>query len=212
VLDACVLFPASLRDTLLRLAETPRQYIPKSSDRILEEVTRNLERRRNLAPRKIVHLIGQIERHFPEARVTGYEKLIGVMTNDPKDRHVAAAAVQSGAQVIVTSNLRDFPAASLLEWDIDARHPDEFLVDLLGHHPAAVISKLQDQAATIGRTIPELLQPLQTGVPRFAAKAASRPGLDIPAQVQGPFRDVPQVRSAPRKPVKHPKEVPRIVR
>jgi predicted nucleic acid-binding protein len=128
VLDARVLFPASLRDTLLRLAETPRQYIPKWSDEILAEVTRNLERRRNLAPRKIAHLIGQIECHFPEARITDYEKLIGVMTNNPKDRHVVAAAVKAGAQVIVTSNLRDFPAAALSDWGIEAQHPDEFLI------------------------------------------------------------------------------------
>jgi predicted nucleic acid-binding protein len=181
VLDACVLFPASLRDTLLRLAETPRQYIPKWSDQILEEVARNIERRRNLAPRKIAHLIDQLERHFPEAQVTDYEKLIGVMTNDPKDRHVAAAAVQSGAQVIVTSNLRDFPEASLRKWRIEACHPDEFLVDLLGHHPAAIVSKLHDQAATIGRTIPQLLQTLQIGVPRFAGMIGARLALDIAA-------------------------------
>jgi len=48
VLDTCVLFPASLRDTLLRLAETPRQYTPKWSGRILEELTRNLESQRKL--------------------------------------------------------------------------------------------------------------------------------------------------------------------
>jgi hypothetical protein len=119
-------------------------------------------------------LIGQIERHFPEARITDYEKLIGVMTNDPKDRHVVAAAVKAGAHVIVTSNLRDFPAAALSDWGIEAQHPDEFLIDLLGHHPAAVVSKLQDQAATIGRTIPELLRTLQIGVPRFAIAVASK--------------------------------------
>jgi hypothetical protein len=126
-------------------------------------------------------LIDQLEHHFPEAQVTGYEKLIGVMTNDPKDRHVAAAAVHSSAQVIVTSNLRDFPEASLRKWRIEARHPDEFLVDLLGHHPAAIVSKLRDQAATIGRTIPQLLQTLQIGVPRFAGIIGARLALNIAA-------------------------------
>ena len=69
VLDACVLFPASLRDTLLRLAETPRQYLPRWSDQILEEVGRNLIGRRNLTPQKIARLMGQLEGHFPEARI-----------------------------------------------------------------------------------------------------------------------------------------------
>lgn len=172
VLDACVLFPASLRDTLLRLAETPRQYIPKWSEQILEEVARSLETRRNLPRRKTAHLIEQIDRHFPEARVAGYEKLIGEMTNHPKDRHVVAAAIRSGAQVIVTSNLRDFSTASLSEWGVEAQHPDKFLVDLLDLSPTAVISKLHYQAATIGRTLSELLRTLRVGVPQFADTVA----------------------------------------
>lgn len=102
VLDACVLFPASLRDTLLRLAETPRLYIPKWSGQIWSEVTRNLEGRRRLTPAKIAHLVKQIEIHFPEARVEDYEKLADLMTNHPKDRHVLAAAAKVGASVIVT--------------------------------------------------------------------------------------------------------------
>ena len=179
VLDTCVLFPASLRDTLLRLAETPRQYIPKWSGRILEELARNLTGNRKLSPEKIAHLIGQMQRHFPEAEVTEYEKLIGAMTNDPKDRHVAAAAVQSRAQIIVTFNLKDFPAASLSEWDIEVHHPDEFLINILSYHPNSVVSKLRDQATTIGRTLPELLRTLGAGVPRFAAEVASGLGLDI---------------------------------
>ena len=181
VLDTCVLFPASLRDTLLRLAETPRQYIPKWSSRILEELTGNLESHRRLTPEKTAHLIAQMERHFPEAEVTEYEKLIDVMTNDPKDRHVAAAAAQTGAQVIVTFNLKDFPAASLSDWGIEAQHPDEFLVNIFGNQPAAVVSKLRDQAKTIDRTLPELLRTLGAGVPRFAAEVASGLGLDFSA-------------------------------
>ena len=42
MLDACVLLPMPLSDTLLRMAETPRLYVPKWSDDILQEVTRNL--------------------------------------------------------------------------------------------------------------------------------------------------------------------------
>ena len=192
VLDTCVLFPASLRDTLLRLAETPRQYIPKWSSRILEELTRNLESHRRLTPEKTAYLIAQMERHFPEAEVTEYEKLIDVMTNDPKDRHVAAAAVQTGAQIIVTFNLKDFPAASLSDWGIEAKHPDEFLVYILGNHQTSVVSKIRDQATAIGRTLPELLRTLRTGVPRFAAEVASGLGLDIsgPANSSTPPRNV----------------------
>jgi hypothetical protein len=81
----------------------------------------------------------------------------------------------------VTFNLKDFPAASLSDWDIEAQHPDEFLVNILGHHQTSVVSKLRDQATTIGRTLPELVRTLRTGVPRFAAAVASGLGLDISA-------------------------------
>jgi hypothetical protein len=42
MLDACVLLPMPLADTLLRMAESPRLYLPKWSDEALAEVTRNL--------------------------------------------------------------------------------------------------------------------------------------------------------------------------
>ncbi len=42
VLDACVLLPMPIADTLLRLAETPRLYLPKWTDQIMDEVSRNL--------------------------------------------------------------------------------------------------------------------------------------------------------------------------
>lgn len=179
VLDACVLLPASLRDTLLRLAETPPLYSPRWSDEIWVEIKRNLESRRKLTPEKIAHLVEQVELHFPEARTEGYEKLSLLMTNHPKDRHVAAAAVKSGAHFIVTSNLRDFPAASLAKWEIEARHPDEFLMYLYTRDPGAVASRLHDQAATIGRTLPDLLRTLQAGVPKFATMVAAELGLII---------------------------------
>lgn len=68
---------------------------------------------------------------FPDARVTGYESLIPAMTNHPKDRHVLAAAARADAAVIVTANLKDFPAAALEPYQIDAVHPDDFLLDQL---------------------------------------------------------------------------------
>ena len=172
VLDACVLLLASLRDTLLRLAETPRLYTPKWSPQIWEEVTRKLETRRSLSRDKIAHLTEQIQLYFPEAQVDGYEKFTAMMTNDPKDRHVAAAAVRANAKVIVTSNLKDFPSSSLLEWEIEAQHPDQFLMDLYAVDPETVASRLNDQAATIGRSLRDLVATLSIGVPSFAAMVA----------------------------------------
>jgi hypothetical protein len=65
--------------------------------------------------------------------VSGYEPLIeGPKLPDPDDRHVLAAAIKSSAQVIVTRNLKDFPAAGLEPWDIEAKSPDAFVLDQIG--------------------------------------------------------------------------------
>jgi hypothetical protein len=71
---------------------------PLWSDHVLEELRRNLIKAG--AKREAVeHRLGQMATYFPDARVTGYEQLIGSMTNHPKDRHVLAAAVAGRADV-----------------------------------------------------------------------------------------------------------------
>ncbi len=70
-------------------------------------------------------------------------------------------------------NLKDFPRESLSEWGIEAQHPDRFLMDLYIVNPETVASRLHQQAAAIGRTLPELLSTLRIGVPDFAAMISS---------------------------------------
>ena len=66
--------------------------------------------------------------HARDALVTDFEQLIGVIElPDPDDRHVLAAAIKGRADLIVTANLKDFPADKLDQWGIEAQHPDEFL-------------------------------------------------------------------------------------
>lgn len=59
VLDACVLVPASLRDTLLRLAETPRLYVPRWTDDVIIEMKRTLEVKLQKTPEQTAHLEDQ---------------------------------------------------------------------------------------------------------------------------------------------------------
>jgi len=53
------------------------------------------------------------------------------MTNDPKDRHVLAAALVARATTIVTTNLRDFPVRATRPHGVVALTPDDFLTSLL---------------------------------------------------------------------------------
>jgi hypothetical protein len=114
-------------------------------------------------------------RTFPDAMVTDYESLIDGMTNDPKDRHVLAAAVRAGAEVIVTFNLGDFSGAALKPYDIEAVSPDDFLLDQLDLYPGPTIHALTQQARAHvrePRTVLGLLVMLErSGVPQFAAEA-----------------------------------------
>lgn len=87
VLDTCVLVPAALCDTLLRLAER-RLYLPRWSGQTMVELERALIQRIGLSPEKAAKRVNAIREHFADAIVRGSEPLIPAMTNDAKDRHV----------------------------------------------------------------------------------------------------------------------------
>ncbi|MGH7272451.1 MAG: PIN domain-containing protein, partial [Polyangiaceae bacterium] len=131
VLDANVLFPFTLRDTLLRAAAAGF-YQLRWTAQILDEVTRNLVSTGAMPEDRANRLRAIMEREFPEADVVGYEHLIDAMPNDPKDRHVVAAAVKAGAQVITTANLKDF---ATLPDGVEAQSPDDFLCNLFDLDP-----------------------------------------------------------------------------
>jgi predicted nucleic acid-binding protein len=168
ILDANVLFPFTLRDTLLRAAAADYFQL-RWSKQILDEMERNIVAKAQVSPENAAKLRSTMERFFPEAQVTDHEALIGAMQNDEKDRHVAAAAVKAGAQVIVTSNLDDFEP---LPEGIEAQSPDEFLCNLFDLDPAAFVELLVEQAADLKRppvTFEQLLEALARMVPNFVA-------------------------------------------
>lgn len=170
VLDANVLFPFTLRDTLLRAAAAGL-YQVRWSGRILDEMERNLVSTGTMAAYKAARLRAVMERMFPEAEVVGYEPLIAVMENHDKDRHVVAAAVKAGAQVISTANLKDF---TRLPAGLEAQAPDEFLCNLFDLAPEVFVEMLHEQAGDLRRppmSFEELLDRLAHVVPEFVAAA-----------------------------------------
>lgn len=175
LLDACVLVPASLRDTLLTTAELGL-YQPRWSREITEELARTLVTRGLATQQQAWHLVREIRAAFPEAVVTGYAHLVPQMTNHEDDRHVLAAAVHGRAHVLVTSNTRHFPAAALAPHWIERQTPDEFLSDLLVTDAARMVEALHEQAAQLHRPprgVGEILASLERHAPTFACRARS---------------------------------------
>nr|WP_202802898.1 hypothetical protein [Singulisphaera acidiphila] len=106
-----------------------------------------------------------MNRHVRDGLVTGFENLIpNLSLPDPNDRHVLAAAIQCGAGVIVTFNLKDFPSESLDPYGVEARHPDEFIADLLDLNASAVCTAIKTVRARLARpprTAEEYLETLE---------------------------------------------------
>jgi hypothetical protein len=139
IYDACVLYPAPLRDLLMRLALTDL-YRARWTDMIHDEWTRNvLKQRPDLKAEDLARTRSLMNAHVRDSLVTGFEHLItSVELPDVDDRHVVAAGLHAGASLIVTFNLKDFPAERLAPYNLTVQHPDDFIVDLLDLHAAKV--------------------------------------------------------------------------
>ena len=174
VYDACVLYPAPLRDLLLRLALTDL-FRARWTDEIHAEWMRSVSAQRpDLKPERLQRTRQLMDLSVPDCLVTGYQGLIDQLTlPDPNDRHVLAAAIRCQAGVIVTYNLRDFPAEVLDLYGISAEHPDEFVTHVFDLSPGAVCAAVRDQRLALvrpARSVRELLDTfLSFGLPGTVA-------------------------------------------
>ena len=150
VYDACVLYPAPLRDFLMWLGLSGR-FRARWSEQIHEEWKRNLLKNRpDLTREQLDRTSALMDRAIPDGLVVGYEALIpGLALPDPDDRHVLAAAIRCNASVIVTFNQKDFPDDILAPFGIEAQHPDEFIENLFDLDQAAVVAAAQRQRALL---------------------------------------------------------------
>ncbi len=91
-----------------------------------------------------------MQQAIPDCIVSGYQDLVdGLTLPDPDDRHVLAVAIRSGAQTIVTFNLKDFPQDVLDAFGVEARHPDDFVMDQIGLAQGLVVGALLEQVAAL---------------------------------------------------------------
>lgn len=174
VYDANVLYPFEIRDILMVAART-RSFAVYWSDAILDECTRNLIADGRASEENMARMIADMKRMYPKATIplADYESLIPVMTNHTGDRHVLAAAVTKGVDVIVTRNLAHFRDAALEPYDIEAQLPDEFVRHVLDLAPGPFaywfqkrVAQRQQWAIMNGRT-----PPTPEGIAGFLAMA-----------------------------------------
>jgi predicted nucleic acid-binding protein len=152
VLDACVLYPPSLRDLFMRLA-AGLVFQPHWTEEIHAEWMRNvLKDRPQITPAQLERTRRLMDQINDESLVTGYEvHLASLFLPDPDDRHVLAAALASEAAVIVTFNLSDFPQALLAPFGVRALHPDKYLTALFQEVPDLFLTAVREHRTALTR-------------------------------------------------------------
>jgi predicted nucleic acid-binding protein len=165
VYDANVFYPDALRDLHIRVALTGLVQA-KWTLQIVDEALTALGRNRPDIPAAKLERLGLlINDSVPDCLVTGYEPLIeGLKLPDPDDRHVLAAAIKANAQVIVTANQRDFPPEDLAPWNIEAKSPDDFMLDQISIDEKKVFACIQqivDSRKRRPKTMNDLLGQLE---------------------------------------------------
>jgi len=145
-----VLYPATLRGVLLELSRA-KAFRILWSEQVHKEWIQALKREHPDIPAdRIIRVRGFMEAYVEDATVTGHEPLIETLhLPDPNDRHVLAAAIHGGATLIVTSNERDFPAATLAAHNVEPISPDRFLLRLLEQDASLVLAALETDRADL---------------------------------------------------------------
>lgn len=175
VFDACVLYPATLRNVLMQLATTGL-FRARWTDAIHEEWTRNLLKDKpDIGQDKLEAMRRLMNESVPDCLVTGYEPLIeGLELPDADDRHVLAAAIRCHAAIVVTTNLKDFPDESLRPLGVRAQHPDEFILHVIDLDAAAVchaVRTVRERLKKPAYNVAGLLELLQSqGLPVTVSK------------------------------------------
>lgn len=175
ILDACVLYPAPLRDLLVELASTDL-YRAKWTQRIHDEwISALLKNRPDLDEERLrTYTAKSMNDAVLNSMVSGYEALeSGLNLPDIDDNHVLAAAIHAKCDAIVTFNLRDFPLDQLQRYEIELLHPDDFLhfqYDLGEADVVTSVQRIRQRLRKPAMSAPEYLQCLEAqGLPKTAA-------------------------------------------
>lgn len=164
MLDTCVLYPAILRDFLLALASRGL-YQPLWSDGVAAEWLHLVARRNPTERDHTQALLMRMTARWPDGRAApGAPERLDLP--DTADRHVLAAAIEGGANLILTDNWRDFPRATLAPHGLRAITPDDFVMQLWLNAPEDVAEEVAAQWPDVtGRDLRRALR--KAGLPRL---------------------------------------------
>ncbi len=172
IYDACVLYPFHLRDLLIRVGQAGLVHA-RWTNAILDECFTSITANRPELREPLLRTRQLMNASIRDVLVEDYEELIsGLTLPDPDDRPILAAAIKAGAQVIVTFNLKDFPASILDRYGMEAQHPDAFVTNLLDLDARAVAVVIEAMNLDLQST---------PGIP-FVLNALDRTGLHSTAQ------------------------------
>ncbi len=180
--DACVFYPAPLRDLLVELATTGL-FRAKWTNEIHEEWIQSLLiKRRDLNAEKLYRTRDNMNEAVLDCLVNGYQNLVPALNlPDPNDRHVLAAAILSRSDAIVTINLKDFPLEELELYNIEPIHPDEFMYNQFHLNQSIVITaayKCRQRLTNPAKTPEEFLDSLaRIGLPKIVAELSQYAGV-----------------------------------
>jgi predicted nucleic acid-binding protein len=175
MLDACVLYPAPLRDLLIELASTDL-FRAKWTERIHDEwISALLRNRPELNEERLrKHTVARMNDAVLNGLVSGYEAIeAGLELPDANDHHVLAAAIHSKCDAIVTLNLKDFPKDQLDRYELELLHPDDFLhfqYDLGEADVVTSVQRIRQRLRKPALSAQEYLQILKAqGLPKTVA-------------------------------------------
>ena len=151
--DANVLYSRVLRDYLLYAADQEIIAITWSAQ-ILAEATEHLQR--NVAgfdQTASGRLVRAMNRAFPFAEIEPgaehWRVLDDLALPDDDDRHVLAAAIAAEANVLCTSNPKDFPAEAVEALGVEVLTPDQLLSRLVTEYEPQMIAAHHTAVASL---------------------------------------------------------------
>jgi predicted nucleic acid-binding protein len=146
--DSNVFFKARLRSLILWIAQAGL-FRARWSEKVHQEwmnavIQRAQSQNKSITVQSLEATRDAMNEAVWDCLVDQYEPLISTLDlPDLDDCHILAAAIKARADVIVTFNLKHFPIETLSQFNIHAKHPDEFLLDVENIDTGAFLEEVE---------------------------------------------------------------------